>query len=89
MGSFVVVGFNYYHFTKNFWVLAGQRYPVSPGYRREYSYHRFVNSDQWMDGGLIFGKRFNKSFGVFAEGKYHKYWDRSWHDSLWNQLCII
>ena len=35
----------------------------------EYSYHRFVNSGQWMDysGGLIFGKRFNKSFGIFAE----------------------
>ena len=78
-----VVGFDYYHFTKDFWVHSwGNLIPYHVDTDGEYSYHRFVSSDQWMDysGGLIFGKRFNRSFGVFAEGKYHKYWDRSWHD---------
>ena len=78
-----VVGFDYYHFTKDFWVHTwGNLIPYHVDTDGEYSYHRFVSSDQWVDysGGLIFGKRFNKSFGVFAEGKYHKYWDRSWHD---------
>ena len=78
-----VVGFDYYHFTKDFWVHSwGNLIPYHVDTDGEYSYHRFVRSDQWVDysGGLIFGKRFNRSFGVFAEGKYHKYWDRSWHD---------
>ena len=78
-----VVGFDYYHFTKDFWVHSwGNLIPYHVDTDGEYSYHRFVKSDQWLDysGGLIFGKRFNRSFGVFAEGKYHKYWDRSWHD---------
>ena len=30
--------------------------------------------------GLIFGYKINKSLGVFLEGKYHKYWNRNWHD---------
>ena len=89
----VVVGFDYYHFTKNFWVHSwGNLIPYHLDTDGEYSYHRFVNSGQWLDysGGLIFGKRFNKSFGVFAEGKYHKYWDRSWHDfSLGINYVII
>jgi len=79
----LVVGFDYYYFTKDFWIHSwGNLIPYHVDTDGEYSYHRFVSSDQWMDysGGLIFGKRFNRSFGVFAEGKYHKYWDRSWHD---------
>ena len=79
----IVMGFDYYHYTKDFWIHAwGNAIPYHIDTDGEYSYHRFVNSGQWIDysGGLIFGKRFNKSFGVFAEGKYHKYWDRSWHD---------
>ena len=89
----VVVGFDYSHFTKDFWVHTwGNIIPYHLDTDGEYSYHRFVNSGQWLDysGGLIFGKRFNKSFGVFAEGKYHKYWDRSWHDfSLGINYVII
>ena len=89
----LVLGFDYYHFTKDFWVHSwGNMIPYHLDSDGEYSYHRFVNSGQWMDysGGLIFGKRFNKSFGVFAEGKYHKYWDRSWHDfSLGINYVII
>ncbi len=32
------------------------------------------------NGGLIFGYKLDKSLGVFAEGKYNKYWNRKWHD---------
>ena len=31
-------------------------------------------------GGVILGKKFNKRLGVFAEGKYNKYWNREWYD---------
>jgi len=49
--------------------------------KNEFSYHAY-NQGQWIDysGGLIFGHRFNKSLGVFLEGKYNKYWNRNWHD---------
>ena len=47
----------------------------------EFNYHKF-NGGQWTDisGGLIFGYKFDKHLGVFAEGKYNKYWNRTWHD---------
>ena len=79
----LVLGFDFYHYTDDFWMHSwGNVMPVHLDSESEYSYHRFVNDDQWIDysGGLIFGKRFNKSFGVFLEGKYNKYWDRIWHD---------
>lgn len=79
----LVLGFDFYHYTDDFWMHSwGNIMPVHLDSEGEYSYHRFVNDDQWIDysGGLIFGKRFNKSFGVFLEGKYNKYWDRIWHD---------
>ena len=46
-----------------------------------YSYHNF-NNGQWIDYslGLIYGYRFNKSLGIFVEGKYNKYWNRQWHN---------
>ena len=46
-----------------------------------FSYHKY-NNGQWLDysGGLIFGYKFDKSLGVFVEGKYNKYWNREWHD---------
>ena len=48
----------------------------------EFSYHNFNDGEQWYDysGGLIFGYKYNKSLGVFIEGKYNKYWNREWHD---------
>ena len=47
----------------------------------EFSYHNF-NGGQWYDysGGIIFGNKLNKRLGVFAEGKYNKYWNREWYD---------
>ena len=39
-----------------------------------------VNNGMDYSGGLIFGYKYNKSLGVFIEGKYNKYWNREWHD---------
>ena len=77
-----VVGFDYYHFTKNFWFHSwGNLMPYHINTNNEYSYHKF-NNGQWLDysAGLIYGYRFNKSLGVFVEGKYNKYWNRKWHN---------
>jgi len=79
----VVVGFDYYKFSKNFWMHSWAS--VMPYHLRvdsEYSYFEATSGDQWVDysGGLIFGWRLNKSLGVFLEGKYNKYWNREWHD---------
>jgi hypothetical protein len=77
-----IVGFDFYHYTKDFWLHSwGNIMPVHLKTNSEYSYHNF-NNGQWIDysGGLIFGHKFNKSLGVFLEGKYNKYWNRSWHN---------
>lgn len=78
----LVLGFDYYHYTKNFWLHSwGNILPYHVDIENEYSYHNF-NGGQWIDysGGLIFGYRFTKSLGVFTEGRYHKYWNRSWYE---------
>jgi len=77
-----VIGLDYYHFTKDFWFHSwGNLMPYHLDTDNKYSYHK-LNNGQWMDysGGLIFGYRLNKSLGVFAEGKYSKYWNRKWHN---------
>jgi len=78
----VVVGFDYYKYTKDFWLHSWANVmPYHLDRDGEFSYHKF-HGGQWVDysGGLIFGYRFTKSLGVFTEGKYHKYWNRSWYD---------
>jgi len=78
----LVVGFDFYHYTKNFWVHSwGNLMPYHYDDGGEFSYHKY-NEGQWIDysGGLIFGYKFSKSLGVFLEGKYNKYWNRNWHD---------
>lgn len=79
----VVAGFDFYHYEKKFWMHCWANVmPYHLDLGDEFSYHNFNNGEQWMDysGGLIFGVRFNKSLGVFLEGKYNKYWNRTWHD---------
>ena len=79
----VVVGFDFYHYTKDFWVHSwGSIMPYHLNTDGEYSYHNFVNSSQWIDigAGLVFGTKITKSLGVFAEGRYNRYWNREWHD---------
>ena len=78
----IVLGFDYYHYTKTFWTHAWANimpYHLDEG--GDYSYHKY-EGDQWLDygGGLIFGTKINKRLGVFTEGKYNKYWNRKWYD---------
>ena len=78
-----VIGYDFYHYDKDFWLHSwGNLMPYHVNTNGEYSYHNFVNSSQWVDYsiGIIFGTKFSKSFGVFLEGKYNRYWDREWHD---------
>ena len=78
----IVIGFDFYHFTNDFWLHSwGNVMPYHYDDGGEFSFHKF-NGGQWIDysGGLIFGYRFNKSLGIFVEGKYNKYWNRNWHD---------
>jgi hypothetical protein len=77
-----VVGFDYYHYSKNFWLHSWANVlPYHIDIEDDYSYHKF-NEGQWIDysGGLIFGYRFNKSLGIFTEGRYHQYWNRNWYE---------
>jgi len=78
----VVAGFDFYHFTDDFWFHSwGNVLPYHYDTGGEYMYHNTVNG-QWLDysGGLIFGHRFNKHLGVFLEGRYYKYWNREWYN---------
>jgi hypothetical protein len=78
----IVLGFDYYHYSKEFWIHTwGNIMPYHVNTNNEYSYHNYQGG-QWVDysGGLIFGHKFNKHLGVFAEGKYNKYWNRKWHN---------
>ena len=78
----MVLGFDYYHYSKEFWIHTwGNVMPYHVNTNNEYSYHNYQGG-QWVDysGGLIFGHKFNKHLGVFAEGKYNKYWNRKWHN---------
>jgi hypothetical protein len=78
----VVVGFDYYHFEKKWWLHSwGNLMPYHYDDGGEYSYHKY-NDGQWLDysGGLIFGYNITKQLGIFLEGKYNKYWNREWHD---------
>jgi len=78
----IVLGFDYYHYTKSFWTHAwGNVMPYHLDEGGDYSYHKYEGK-QWLDygGGIIFGTKINKRLGVFTEGKYNKYWNRKWYD---------
>ena len=78
----LVVGLDYYYYNKNFWIHTwANLMPYHYNDKDEFSYHNYIDG-QWLDysGGLIFGQKINKRLGVFAEGKYNKYWNREWYD---------
>jgi hypothetical protein len=78
----VVAGFDYYHYTDDFWLHAwGNVMPYHLDDGNEFMYHNSVDG-QWLDysGGMIFGYRLNKHLGLFLEGKYNKYWNREWYN---------
>ena len=77
-----VLGFDYYYFTKDFWLHSwGNVMPYHLNTNNDYSYYNYKGG-QWIDYsvGLIYGYRFNKSLGIFVEGRYNKYWNRQWHN---------
>tara|TARA_Y100000114_G_scaffold133605_1_gene133188 strand:+ start:1590 stop:2684 length:1095 start_codon:yes stop_codon:yes gene_type:complete len=78
----LVLGYDFYHYTKTFWLhswLSVMPIHLETG---QYSYHKFIDQQTWIDfgGGFILGYKLNKHLGVFMEGKYNKYWNRQWHD---------
>ena len=78
----IVVGFDYYMYKKNYWLHSwGNFMPYHYDNGNQYSYHNFIGG-QWYDysGGVIFGYKLNKNLGIFAEGRYNKYWNREWYD---------
>ena len=78
----LVVGLDYYYYNKNFWIHTwANLMPYHYNDKNEFSYHNYIDG-QWLDysGGMIFGQKINKRLGVFAEGKYNKYWNREWYD---------
>jgi len=87
----VVVGFDYYHYTKSFWSHAWVNlmpYHLDDG--SDYSYHEY-EGNQWLDynGGIILGYKVNKHLGTFIEGKYNKYWNREWYDFKFGVNYVI
>ena len=77
-----VLGFDYYDYSKKDWLhIWGSLMPLHySDSENAFSYYNF-NGGQWMDysGGIVYGKWFNKNLGIFIEGKYNKYWNRTWH----------
>ena len=79
----LVLGLDYYYYKKSFWLHTwANLMPWHYDDGGSFSYHNYNNGEQWYDysGGLIFGYKYNKHLGVFAEGKYNKYWNREWYD---------
>ena len=79
----LVLGYDFYHYTKTFWLHSWASIMPFHLESGEYAYHKFIAPKQtWVDfgAGFILGHKFNKHLGVFIEGKYNKYWNRQWHD---------
>ena len=79
----LIAGFDYYYYTKTFWMHTwGSVIPLHLNTSSEYSYYKFNGNKQWIDygSGLVLGYKLNKNFGVFLEGTYNKYWNRTWHN---------
>jgi len=78
----LVMGFDYYKYSKSTWIHAwGSVMPYHYDNGSEFSYHNYVDG-QWADYslGFIYGIKHNKQLGYFLEGKYNKYWNRTWYD---------
>jgi len=87
----VVIGFDYYHYTKSFWSHTwANLMPYHYDDGGDFSYHAY-NDGQWLDysGGIILGYKVNKHLGTFVEGKYNKYWNREWYDFKFGVNYVI
>ena len=87
----VVLGFDYYRYTKSFWSHAwASLMPYHYDDGNDYSYHKYEGKQRLdYSGGLILGYKVNKHLGTFVEGKYNKYWNRQWHDFKFGINYII
>tara|TARA_R110000787_G_scaffold58913_2_gene133730 strand:- start:406 stop:1482 length:1077 start_codon:yes stop_codon:yes gene_type:complete len=88
----IILGFDYYTYTKNTWIHAwGNLMPYHYDDGSEFSYHKYNDGDQWYDysAGLIYGLKINKHLGYFVEGKYNKYWNRTWYDFKFGVNYVI
>jgi len=86
-----VVGFDFYKYSKSKWLHAwGNFMPYHYNDGGKFSYHNYVDG-QWFDysAGLIAGIKINKNLGLFAEGKYNKYWNREWYDFKFGVNYVI
>jgi hypothetical protein len=76
-----VIGLDFYHYRKNFWVHAYANalphHKLLQGDKR-YSYGNFIGEDNWLDYsfGGVFGVRLSKKLGLFSEITMQRYWDR-------------
>ena len=78
-----VVGFDYYKNSKTFWLHSWANvYPYHLDTDNIYSYSNFIGENQWVDysAGFVSGWKVSKNLGVFLEGRYSRYWNRTWHD---------
>jgi len=88
----LILGFDYYKYNKSTWLHAwGNLLPYHYNDGSEFSYHNYIEDDQWYDysAGLIYGIKHSKQLGYFVEGKYNKYWNREWYDFKFGVNYII
>ena len=88
----LILGFDYYKYSKKTWLHAwGNLLPYHYNDGSEFSYHNYIEDDQWYDYsfGFIYGIKQNKSLGYFLEGKYNKYWNREWYDFKFGVNYVI
>ena len=88
----VIIGFDYYKYSKSSWLHAwGNLMPYHLDQGGEFSYHKYNGGDQWYDysAGLIYGIKQSKHLGYFIEGKYNKYWNRTWYDFKFGVNYVI
>jgi len=83
----LVVGYDFYHYTNNFWF--HNYISVMPLHKQiegdsNFGYGAFyseVNDGKkhWVDyqAGLVLGLKIKRWFGIFAEGEYSKLWDKN------------
>ena len=78
----LVIGYDFYHYTKTFWLHSWASIMPIHLESGDYPYHNYIDQQNWVDfgAGFILGNRINKHLGIFIEGKYNKYWNRQWHD---------
>ena len=88
----VIIGFDYYKYSKSTWLHAwGNLLPYHYDDGSEFSYFNYNEGKQWYDysAGLIYGIKQSKHLGYFIEGKYNKYWNRTWYDFKFGVNYVI